>query len=168
MGAQIRHFSASCWLTTTSLLINWLPQPSQLNSRIRDQEKLKTSSQQVQTTHQVTDDPTTSEDAYPLFHLPVSCSQPIHVSLSLNAVPMFMEVDTGAALSLISLETFRSLFTQSPPLLHTTQIRLKTYTGEVLKVEGGAQSLRATKTNARTYRLWSWLAADPRCSGETG
>ena len=107
-------------------------------SRIRDQEKSKTSGQQVQRTHQVTDDPTTSEDAYSLFHLPVSRSQPLRVSLSLNAVPMSMEIDTGAALSLISLETFRSLFAQSPPPLRTTQIRLKTYTGEVLKVEGEA------------------------------
>ena len=61
-------------------------------SRIRDQEKSKTSGQQVQRTHQVTDDLTTSEDAYSLFHLPVSRSQPLRVSLSLNAVPMSTEI----------------------------------------------------------------------------
>ena len=30
------------------------------------------------------------------------------------------------------------------------------------------QSLSATRTNARTCRLWLWLAANPHCSGETG
>lgn len=47
-----------------------------------------------------------------------------------------MEVDTGAMLSIISQDTYRSLWSSdcTPPLRSTTA-KPKTYTGEVIAVE---------------------------------
>ena len=45
-----------------------------------------------------------------------------------------MEVDTGASLSLISEETYRANF--SSCFLQSTEVRLKTYSGEYITVLG--------------------------------
>jgi len=50
-------------------------------------------------------------------------------------VDLIMEVDTGAALSVISEQTYNSLWTD-PPQLRPCSSVLKTYTGEVIKVKG--------------------------------
>lgn len=76
-----------------------------------------------------------------------------------------MEVDTGSALSLISLETFRSLFAQSPPPLRTTKIRLKTYTGEVLKVEGEATVMVCYKDQCKNLPIVVVAGSGPSLFG---
>lgn len=48
-----------------------------------------------------------------------------------------MEVDTGAALSLISEETYNSLWANSTsPALQKSDAKLKSYTGEIIQVKG--------------------------------
>ncbi len=48
-----------------------------------------------------------------------------------------MQVDTGASLSLISEETYRTLWTtDSAPTLQESNVKLKTYTGSVIVVKG--------------------------------
>ena len=48
-----------------------------------------------------------------------------------------MEVDTGASLSLISKNTYHSLWPKgTAPALHTTSTRLKSYTGDVTNIKG--------------------------------
>ena len=67
---------------------------------------------------------------------------PYVVHVSLNKVPMEMEVDTGAAMSLISNETFRQLQKNKTSqqlrkvALKPTTIRLRTYSGQQLVVLG--------------------------------
>ena len=46
-----------------------------------------------------------------------------------------MEVDTGAALSIISEQTYKDLWSD-PPQLQPCSSVLKTYTGEVIRVKG--------------------------------
>ena len=96
-------------------------------------------------THQVTADklpvathePDADSNAYTMFHLPTPRSDPLAVKVSLNGVPVEMEVDTGATLSIISKATYHKLWPppSTPPLQPTTAC-LKTYTGEPITVEG--------------------------------
>ena len=61
-------------------------------------------------------------------------ADPIIVSLSLNGQKLDMEVDTGAAFSVISEATKQALFRNKT--LHSSNLVLKTYTDECMKVEG--------------------------------
>ena len=60
-------------------------------------------------------------------------AEPIMVPLTLNGQVLQMEVDTGAALSLISDATCQALFPREK--LHPTKIILKTYTDDPLEVK---------------------------------
>ena len=61
-------------------------------------------------------------------------SSPIKISLQINNQPLQMEVDTGAAVSLISQRTHQEYLSQIP--LEKSDILLKTYTGEQVPVLG--------------------------------
>ena len=61
-------------------------------------------------------------------------SQYVCVDLQVNGTMMTMEVDTGAAVSLISEETRKKLLPTST--LNSATVRLRTYTGEMIKVLG--------------------------------
>lgn len=68
-------------------------------------------------------------------------SQPYRVEASVNGVPLMMELDTGASVSVMAEETFRRQF---PHLeLNLSSVLLKTYSGELPSVQG---SLTATVT----------------------
>lgn len=57
--------------------------------------------------------------------------------MQLNQVDLQMEVDTGAAVSVISEKTFQRLWPQeSAPVLQPCSATLKTYTGETIQVNG--------------------------------
>ena len=64
-------------------------------------------------------------------------SHPLVAPVQLNKVKLIMEVDTGAALSLISEETYSSKFNSFQ--LHSTDIQLRTYNGELLPVLGSLE-----------------------------
>lgn len=77
------------------------------------------------------------ETTYSLFHTPGTQTHPIVVSLKLDQVETCMEVDTGASASIISEVTYRKLWPKErTPKLQTSSVRLRTYTGEWLKVLG--------------------------------
>ena len=61
-------------------------------------------------------------------------SSPIKISLQINSQPLQMEVDTGAAVSLISQRTYQEYLSQIP--LEKSDILLKSYTGEQVPVLG--------------------------------
>ena len=64
---------------------------------------------------------------------------PFTAMLEVNGVPLGMEVDTGAALSLISAATYAQLWPAgNSPQLRKPSIRLRTYTGEELQLVGEA------------------------------
>ncbi len=90
-------------------------------------------------THQVQEDAMMSDsegssDEYHLHKVGEHSSAPIEVEVTANGQQLTMEVDTGAALSIISEATKDSVF---PDLsLHRSQVILKTYTGEPMRVIG--------------------------------
>ena len=75
-----------------------------------------------------------SEDEFGLHRVDTRSADPIIVSLSLNGQKLDMEVDTGAAFSVISDATKQTLFKNKT--LHSSNLVLKTYTDECMKVEG--------------------------------
>ena len=72
---------------------------------------------------------------YTLNHLDGKQKSPYTVELSVNGAPLKMEVDTGAAVSLISEVTYKRLW-KNPPKLKPTTTRLRTYSGQQLVVLG--------------------------------
>ena len=72
-----------------------------------------------------------------MFHTRASSSQPIQVTVKVNGIDAAMEVDTGATLSIISEQTYKTLFiTVSAPRLEASAAHLNTYTGEEIKILG--------------------------------
>ena len=61
-------------------------------------------------------------------------SEPIMASIWLNAQKLQMEVDTGAMFSIISEATRKAVFLNET--LHPSDLVLKTYTDEHMKVKG--------------------------------
>ena len=73
-------------------------------------------------------------DEHYLFKLRESSSHPMEVTVTVEDKPLVMEVDTGAAVSIISEATRTKLF---PHLkLHKSKVVLKTYTDEPIQVKG--------------------------------
>ena len=61
-------------------------------------------------------------------------SRIMRVQLQINGIPLSMEIDTGAAVSIISEQTQRNLFPTAT--LQPARIKLRTYTGEPMPVLG--------------------------------
>ena len=59
---------------------------------------------------------------------------PILVEVELETQPLQMELDTGAAVTLMSEQTYRTMFPDTP--LQETKTTLKMYSREPLKVMG--------------------------------
>eukprot|EP00731_Ephydatia_muelleri_P017266 Em0010g364a len=78
-----------------------------------------------------------SEEVHTLFHFKEKGHPPLMVTVELNNSSLRMEIDTGAAVSIISETTYTGLWSKNvrPPLLQST-VLLRTYTGEVLSVKG--------------------------------
>ena len=74
------------------------------------------------------------EGALPLFHLGVRNSDPITVDVSVDGRIIKMEVDTGAAVSLITEQQQQELFPTA--VLRHSKVTLRTYTAERLPVVG--------------------------------
>ena len=75
-----------------------------------------------------------SGDEYFLHKVGERSSAPIEVDVTANGQKLTMEVDTGAALSIISQATKELVFPDLP--LHSSKVVLKTYTGEHMPVIG--------------------------------
>ena len=74
-----------------------------------------------------------SEDL-PMFHLGSKRTDPIVVEVSVGGILVSMEVDTGAAVSVMSLKQQQELFPAAP--LQLTRFTLRTYTTERVEVVG--------------------------------
>ena len=72
---------------------------------------------------------------YPIFHSTASSTAPLVTTLCVNGSELVMQVDTGAALSLISESTYRSLGSTAPNL-QKASVKLRTYLGEELGERG--------------------------------
>ena len=69
-----------------------------------------------------------------LFNVGAEACRPIKVEVRIGDSPLIMEVDTGAAVSIISQQEYKSKFSQYK--LCKSDIILKTYTSEMMKVVG--------------------------------
>ena len=88
-------------------------------------------------THQVKQDPPDSVPSeYDLFTVPGQQSKPFQVEVSVEGNPLTMEVDTGAAVSIISNKTLNSIPNFLKLLLQPTPDTLQTYTGEIILLLG--------------------------------
>ena len=73
-------------------------------------------------------------DDLPIYRVSKPSSHPITVELEINHKKLLMEIDTGAAVSVISRDTYNKLFSDTS--LNLSTVRLKTYTGEPMPVAG--------------------------------
>ena len=100
--------------------------------------KIKSSSRTNQLVTEEGDTYNTKDDQeYSMFHTRATNSKPIQVTVKLNGIDAAMEVDTGATLSVISEQTYKSMFTTiSAPRLEASTARLKMYTGKEISLLG--------------------------------
>ena len=66
-----------------------------------------------------------------------SAVDPVMVEVSMNGLPVRMEVDTGAAVSVMNVSSFERV--KEGGELRRSDLKLKTYTGEVVRPEGIGQ-----------------------------
>ena len=83
---------------------------------------------------QVTENTDSEAEEFPLFKFNEPSSNPIEIQVKINDQSLTMEVDTGAAVSIISDSTRKKLF---PHLkLQPSKLILKTYTNERMQIVG--------------------------------
>ena len=61
------------------------------------------------------------------------------LELTLNTVPVSMELNTGAALSLINMATYHKIAQSSQLPLQKSDVMLRTYTGERINIRGSVE-----------------------------
>ena len=75
-----------------------------------------------------------------MFHINAVEREPFQVELQLNGVQTSMEVDTGAAATIINEATYKRIIAgnlvKNRKQLETVKVKLRTYTGELVKVIG--------------------------------
>ena len=80
------------------------------------------------------------EDEYSMFRVGSGRVKPLYATVTVNGIPLSMEVDTGASVSIISLETFQTIQNGDAILeLKESNVRLQTYTGESIGTRGLTQ-----------------------------
>ena len=78
---------------------------------------------------------------------------PLHVQLTVDGKPISMQVDTGAAASLISQVTYSSLW-DTPPPLTKSNTSLITYTGEQVSILGTLMTRALYKEQSHRLPLY--------------
>ena len=101
------------------------------------QSKAPVSGDSSKVTHQITQDLCdTDSSEYTLFTLPSQQTKPLQADVEIQGYHLSMEIDTGAAVSIISDKTRTSLPHLKKLPLQPTQVTLRTYTGESIPVLG--------------------------------
>ena len=79
-------------------------------------------------------------EEYTMFHVAAKDQEPYRVEINLNGLSMGMEVDTRAAATIISEETFKKISQGNSALkkleMKPSHVKLRTYTGESVTVLG--------------------------------
>ena len=76
-------------------------------------------------------------DVYNLFCLKTQSKEPFRVELTLNGIPSIMEIDTGAAVSVMSESRFKEIWSDHQyQKLTATQKKIRTYSGELIEPIG--------------------------------
>ena len=92
-----------------------------------------------------------TDSELPLFKIKDSSKavHPITVDMKINGRVLNMEVDTGAAVSIISKATYQKLFSEVP--VKPASLHLRTYTGETISIEG--EMITQVKYGSQTKEL---------------
>ena len=82
-------------------------------------------------------DKPSADESYSLFTVRGKATDPIFQEVCINGVPVKMEVDTGASVTVVTQATYQKIKASShiQPLQHS-RVRLRTYTGETIPVLG--------------------------------
>ena len=93
---------------------------------------------QMKSTHQLRRDSEHEDDpdTLPLYSTKETGTEPMMVTVTVNDSTLHMEVDIGAAASVISEETYHALWCNNASLIQQTKVKLRTYTGEILETLG--------------------------------
>ena len=106
----------------------------------RSERALRPQPHSRSTTHHLgkSEEDSTAEAELHVFEVSERRSPPFVVKVQLNSCDVCMEVDTGASASIISEETFKSLWPTKAerPVLTPSSRRLQTYTGQELQIRG--------------------------------
>ena len=79
---------------------------------------------------------TSSTTDYTLFPVRTPEGKPLQTTVDVEDHPFMMEIDTGAAVSLINETTYKSSPFLSKLPLQLSMVQLHTYTGETISVAG--------------------------------
>ena len=84
-----------------------------------------------------------------------SSYSPIMVTIETEKIPLQLELDTGSAVSVISLKTYQDMFSEVP--LKDTKVTLKTYTCAIILTYYPDLQLFVVKHDASPILGHSWL-----------
>ena len=98
-----------------------------------------------------------------LFMIGEKSSPPIEVEVQIDGQPLHMEVDTGAAVSIVSEETVKRLFPTAS--LNKSSVTLRTYTEERMRVCGEFQAQVRYGTQERSLTVVVVSGAGPSLFG---
>ena len=86
---------------------------------------------------------------------PDKTADPYLTTVTISGATLQMEIYTGSAATLVSQSTFSKLWPEgNSPHLEGTTVRLKTYSGQELEVEGRA--VVRVRYGGRLWRTWGW------------
>ena len=122
----------------------------------------------VEKTHRINDEENEEEVLQTLNVLGLPKVQPFIVPMEINGARIDMELDTGAAMTVISKRMFEDLWGSSEkgvPTLHPTGTRLSTYTGEPLSIAGVAEVVVSYKSQTARLPLLVVNAKGPNLLG---
>ena len=135
LATQCKHKDATCYLCKKkghfARVCRSKPQ-SQLSQKPKNTGKVDKS------IHYMVDDPASdSESTHELFTISESRTNSFQLDVTLNRVPLKMELDTGASVSILNKDTYKSIQQQSyiAPLVKTLN-KLRSYTGHFIQVLG--------------------------------
>ena len=106
----------------------------------------------------------TDSSQYHLFPIKTERARvkPIEVELNVNDASLVMELDTGASVSVISEQTYLATWISPQP---TSEIKLRTYTGELLQVKGCMQARVSYREQEEALPLLVVAGAGPTLLG---
>ena len=79
-------------------------------------------------------------ETYPIYTMQGTACSSIRVHVTIDSIPVEMEYDTGAAYSLLNEATYKRIASKGKKTLQPPRVRLRTYTGEEIKVLGSFQA----------------------------
>lgn len=134
-------------------------------SKVKGKSHLNNKSAEQQNKHKVTAYIYAEEPELEMFSVWSDTEkQPFWVNFTVNQQDLLMEIDTGAAVSIISQQVYKQSFAHLP--LEGARVKLKTYTSECIPVLGSIHSCCAIWESSEwittncSWKNWKKLAPE--------